>query len=1090
MATIKPIENGSVHQITSGQVITDLRSVVKELLENSLDAGATSIEVRFVNQGLDAIEVKDNGRGISPEDYDSVAVKHATSKLSTYDDLSNLDTFGFRGEALSSLCALAKLSVLTARAEDDVGKKLEFDMSGRLKSTSPSAAQKGTTVYVEDIFYNLPVRRKELEKNIKRDFSKLLEHMNAYACISVGVRIAVSNQMPKGKKVPVFSTKSNTTTKENIMNVFGAKTLLSLLPLDLHLEMAPSLGPSTQSARNWSTQATNRSLKVHVQGHISKPIIGEGRSAPDRQMFFVNSRPCQLPQVKKAITEVYNQFNISQTPFIFANLLMDTNAYDVNVSPDKRTILLHDQQALLESLKANLTELFERTDQTVPHSTLSNRKLPTYQPLSISRRPTAEASLEATAEHSESNSEGDDAAEHRTYSLGSPSNLIHGSGRDATCRSEKQFSKTQERRNAAAEARMVADSSSVVEAAANDDRPSSVVHCVTAEDSRPPGVQNETIGAVKSYDAALQPAENTSNGIAHIPSADSHRPVDRTDAVTNPAPLSTPYDDLFSQRPPIQPPVPSFAPGSTRASPGPIQNAFDKMRPKRTPQQVAEITVGDKTTTTVIGSSLPPWKKRRVYKPENSQAIAAFGASPMLARGLRRNFAAPGSQLELQNREIQEDSDDEVEGSSRMECLGDQKDDEDSDNDDDIMRDAPDGAEDDVLETDEREQEPYLLGAKSYSDLRDGLDSTHGRHCPIEPSSGILDDASPAPVNDDEWDEDYMDEEEKKRREDERVAALIQQAEENAARPTEQNVKRAEQVFKHGLSRKRATTKLVGYLNDITTEKIEKGLSRLQQVTSGLEPMVDADGSLVKQQLDDEEAESRLSLTVTKADFGQMKIVGQFNLGFILAVRPGTTPSEDDLFIIDQHAADEKYNFECLQRTTQLQSQRLVRPKELELSAVQEEIVLSHPDALKANGFEIESTSSSTMDLDGAEDSHRSLRLLTLPMSKEKTFDLSDLEELIHLLSEHPSGSSSIPRPKKVQKILAMRACRSSIMVGKTLTVKQMERVVQHMGEMDKPWNCPHGRPTMRHLANLSEWTPWCEADSPTDWAAWLTRRK
>ena len=100
MATIKAIEGRSVHQIQSGQVIVDLNSVVKELVENSLDAGATSIDIRFKNQGLDSIEVSDNGKGISPDDYETIALKHYTSKLSSYEDLTSLQTFGFRGEAL------------------------------------------------------------------------------------------------------------------------------------------------------------------------------------------------------------------------------------------------------------------------------------------------------------------------------------------------------------------------------------------------------------------------------------------------------------------------------------------------------------------------------------------------------------------------------------------------------------------------------------------------------------------------------------------------------------------------------------------------------------------------------------------------------------------------------------------------------------------------------------------------------------------------------------------------------------------------------------------------------------------------------
>ncbi|KAG5913193.1 hypothetical protein E4U61_007258 [Claviceps capensis] len=225
------------------------------------------------------------------------------------------------------------------------------------------------------------------------------------------------------------------------------------------------------------------------------------------------------------------------------------------------------------------------------------------------------------------------------------------------------------------------------------------------------------------------------------------------------------------------------------------------------------------------------------------------------------------------------------------------------------------------------------------------------------------------------------------------------------------------------------------------------------------------------------DAESKLSLMISKNDFAKMRVVGQFNLGFIIALRPRSTSifqitndSQDELLIVDQHASDEKFNFEKLQANTVVQSQRLVHPKTLVLTALEEEIVLQNVRALEANGFQVQ------VDVTGTSPVGSRCQLLALPLSRESTFTVKDLEDLISLLADQPVGSNYIPRPPAVRKMLAMRACRSSIMIGKALTTSQMSTIIRHMGELDKPWNCPHGRPTMRHLCRIqalreAQWT-------------------
>ncbi|KAL5364162.1 hypothetical protein BJX96DRAFT_168074 [Aspergillus floccosus] len=1018
MATIKAIEARSVHQIQSGQVIVDLCSVAKELVENSLDAGATSIEVRFKNSGLDAIEVQDNGSGISRDNYENIALKHYTSKLSSYDDLSRLSTFGFRGEALSSLCALADFHIVTAQAhEAPKANRLEFEPSGKLKRTQIVAGQKGTTASVEGIFKRLPVRRRELEKNIKREYGKVLNLLHAYACVSTGVRFSVKNSVGKTRNVVVFSTKGNPTTKENIANVYGAKTLLALIPLDLTLVFDPSVAGRRTSVG----EALNQ---IRVRGHVSRPVFGEGRQTPDRQMFFVNSRPCGLPQIAKAFNEVYKSFNVSQSPFVFADFHMDTNAYDVNVSPDKRTILLHDAGALIESLKTSLTELFESADQTVPQSQVSGAKQPGSKPNSTLFQ--SFLGSKHAPDKAPAHADGSGVADELGSSQGNSQGRMKSFLSDLGSRRGQADTKSSPAR---------------VDTSNQESRPMS-----------PPTVPQDDAQAELDV---RTPVQETNAPREAIPEEGTYDPDD--DDVKEP---TSRLDEEGKANVP-----PSSAPSSQQLSAhdldssmetqNVVQNAFDRMRPRRAPAELATITVGNKTITSMVGSGVPrrrdaasvgmsntTSRKRRIHTPSRPNI---FGKH-------MRDFAAPGFQMHADD-DSDEGAEEEIESQQ-----------------------GDDAASEEEVEEYDDESQSYAP-----SDEHDIPDNT-----PPEPQEGEASDkeeqeaenASSPPVG------ANMDEEEKKKHDEAEVQRLIQQAEDQASLPQGSNVNRANKMNK-GAYHRDSTVQLISTI-DGSLFRIQSQMEMLRESAHLPEKVGgDEEDATVSQ----ETAEERLSLTVSKDDFAQMRIIGQFNLGFILATRSSrdssnsaTSTSKDELFIIDQHASDEKFNFERLQAETVVQNQRLVQPKRLDLTAVEEEIVIENQAALEKNGFIVE------VDESGDEPIGRRCKLVSLPLSKEVVFGIRDLEELIVLLSEMPTtgmtGSASdryIPRPGKVRKMFAMRACRSSIMIGKTLTTKQMERVVRNMGTIDKPWNCPHGRPTMRHLMSLGQWNEWDEFETNYD---------
>jgi len=203
------------------------------------------------------------------------------------------------------------------------------------------------------------------------------------------------------------------------------------------------------------------------------------------------------------------------------------------------------------------------------------------------------------------------------------------------------------------------------------------------------------------------------------------------------------------------------------------------------------------------------------------------------------------------------------------------------------------------------------------------------------------------------------------------------------------------------------------------------------------------------------DADAALSRVLTKEKFRSMHVIGQFNLGFIVAA------SGSDLFILDQHACDEKVRYEKYCAGLELQQQPLIIPAPLDMTAGEELVVLEHMDVFRANGFKF------AVDEDAVPG--RRVRLSAIPYSQRRQFGVEDVKELASMLAADPymarRGDVRLP---KIKYMLASRACRTAIMIGDPLKRDAMRRVVHGMAVLEQPWNCPHGRPTLRHLVDMA----------------------
>lgn len=279
-------------------------------------------------------------------------MKHHTSKLREFSDLTEVSTFGFRGEALSSLCSLAELSIVTRQLTSEHGFKLEFDHNGVLQKKEACAREIGTTVHVKNIFKCLPVRAKEFQRNLKKEYARTVQVLYSYCLVSTDTKITCTNSVSGKSSNLVVSTANSSNILSNINTIFGKKSSNGLVKLELQ--------PPDEATLQEYNLSGNVDVDFEWDCYISSCDHDIGRSTPDRQFLYVNGRPCDLTKVSKLINQVYHKYNNKQYPFIFLNLKLNKQSTDINVTPDKRTIFCTQEHLVLATLKFSLTTKWDR----------------------------------------------------------------------------------------------------------------------------------------------------------------------------------------------------------------------------------------------------------------------------------------------------------------------------------------------------------------------------------------------------------------------------------------------------------------------------------------------------------------------------------------------------------------------------------------------------------------------------------------------------------------------------------------------------------------------------------------------------------
>lgn len=965
---IKAIDRTSIHRITSGQVVIDLQTAVKELVENSIDAGATNVEVRFKHHGSKSVEVIDNGSGISESDYENIALKHHTSKLESFSDLASIRTFGFRGEALSSLCAMSEQVIVTTSTSttSPLGVSLEMDSHGRVKKRSTVPRQTGTTVTLTNLFISLPVRRKEFERNVKREFGKALSLLNAYALgpcsAGSGVRLTVSNQSEKGHSILQIKTMGIPSPRASVTALWGPKALNNVVDIDLKFEVEKE----RNTLRHAQSQDTEP-VTVQVKGLISKFVVGAGRTTTDRQFFYINGRPCNMNKIQKAFNEVYRSFNATQAPFIMADFDLPTDTYDVNVSPDKRSILLHNEGNLILALKAALESQFSSSRSTYDlGGTQKTQSLLTQTPSMGKAKLTPKGRVH------------DDDDDDREARPDQSENL-------------------------------------------DFDRPNLAV---------PTPLSRSSSTKSPPPDSILSPQPLPSTNDDKLTDSCNPESGDRMDLDDTGSERDTMI--LDTSRASWSQPSGSTGPPSSSPKSDTGNNGHVRKKPKLVIPSRDDISMDCQSEDEEADCGRTNRKRERTpsqtssfKKPEMLKGSAALrkpGNPRQNLRGHLVGYARTGSQISAVSEKSYLSEEEEDEGVDQL-----LSDDWPIHDDTQLAAASVTGCPDAVIDDDQ------VLGPPVGTSVLNSVDLT---------------------LDEDDDDED--------------PSSLLSQARASSLAASS-SISPAAKVFRPEIIRSETTGPDISlkfnidHVKQVWAERPKESETRKQRESDLDEVLVDAS---VANTENDEKAVDALSRVIEKDDFATMEIIGQFNLGFIVVRLRKTVSSGDDdpdemddLFIVDQHAADEKYNFETLQSTTVIQSQKLLKRQPLELTAADELLAMENIEVLRQNGFEIE------IDEDAPVGQGSRLHLAAKPTSGSTEFDMKDLEELIHLMRDRPSGQ--IVRCSKVRAMFAMRACRKSVMIGMPLNLHHMTTVIRHMGTIDQPWHCPHGRPTMRHLLDM-----------------------
>ncbi|MFH1739362.1 MAG: DNA mismatch repair endonuclease MutL, partial [bacterium] len=331
MAAIHVLPPEVANKIAAGEVVERPSSVIRELLDNAIDAGASRIEVEVADGGLTSMRVTDNGCGMSLEDAKLCTLRHATSKIQSAEDLENIVTKGFRGEALASIAAVSKVRLITRRPEDSEATLVQIS-GGLTEETGPAAGPVGTTIDVSDLFFNTPARKKFL-KRPTTEMGHICSTMTWLALAHEQIHFTLINNKRTAMELAGVADRA-----ERIMSLYGRDIVNELLPLSLD------------------------TAALSISGFISKPSTT--RNGSQHIFTFVNDRFIRNRTIQRALMDGYrNILPAKRYPIVFLYIELDPRSIDINVHPTKQEVKFAREDAVFSAVYGAIRQTWEQGAQ-------------------------------------------------------------------------------------------------------------------------------------------------------------------------------------------------------------------------------------------------------------------------------------------------------------------------------------------------------------------------------------------------------------------------------------------------------------------------------------------------------------------------------------------------------------------------------------------------------------------------------------------------------------------------------------------------------------------------------------------------------